>query len=232
MGILTPAVTIVRTAVQNAVGVKPTVVSQAEALWATARLRPGYGKWVDFILDKLVPGIDQYQRVAKAMGNGIPFWFILGCHAMEAGAYQRPFSFHLHCGDPLTARTFHVPKGRPKANPGGGTQPPSAANPYSWEESAIDALRLMGYGNVKDWSIGNCLWLWEKFNGLGYRGKGVNTPYVWSYTTHYGDGKNVGKYIADGPKGWDPKAISKQPGTAAFLLRMIERGIISKQTTS
>lgn len=140
---------------------------------------------------------------------------------MEAGwKYPKHFNYHLHCGDPLTGRTFNVPKGRPKFNPKNGALPPSPDNPYSWHESAKDAIQLMGYDKIEDWSPGNCLWLFEKYNGLGYRNKGLRSPYVWSYTTLY----EKGKYTSDGK--FDKNAVSKQPGTAALYMRMIEKGII------
>ena len=114
----------------------------------------------------------------------------------------------------------------PKANPGGGKLPPSIDNPYTWEESALDCLiNVCKFHKITDWSIGNYLWISEKFNGLGYRSKKINTPYVWSYTNHYGTPPHIGKYVSDGK--FDPTAISKQAGCAAYLLRMKERGLIN-----
>lgn len=160
---------------------------------------------------KIKKGQSRYQDVADTIGNGMPWWFIGILHYMEAGMYNNPFAFHLHCGDPLTGRTVNVPKGRPKHNPDHGTLPPSITNPYSWEESALDAIKLMGYTTVKDWSIENCLHLFEKYNGMGYKKKGVPNPYLWSYTDQY----LSGKYVKDGK--YDPNAVSRQPGVAAIM---------------
>lgn len=180
-------------------------------LYLTAVIRPERKAEVSSTVARIVAGKARYESVAASLGNGIPWWFIGITHFMEAGAFKNPFLYHLHCGDPLTARTVHVPAGRPKANPGGGPNPPSKANPYKWEESAIDALKLMGYDKPIDWSISACLERFEKFNGMGYRKKGVPSPYLWSYTQHYVSGK----YVADSK--YDPKAVSKQAGTAALM---------------
>jgi len=180
-------------------------------MYKSAVIKPAKKAETDAICKRIKSGQAKYQSVAATLANGIPWWFIGITHFMEAGGFKNPFLYHLHCGDPLTGRTVHVPAGRPKANPGGGTVPPSKTNPYSWEESALDALRLMGYNKVTNWDIQDCLVLFEKFNGLGYKKKGVPSPYLWSYTQHYVSGK----YVADGK--YDPKAVSKQPGVAAMM---------------
>jgi len=159
---------------------------------------------------KIKEGKVRYEGVAKTLGNGIPWWFIGITHFMEAGLfYPKHFNYHLHCGDPLTARTTHVPKGRPKADPIAGW-----GKPYTWEESALDALRMMGYDQQKTWSISSCLFLFEKYNGMGYNKKGLLSPYLWSYTNHY----TKGKYTGDGK--YDPNAVSKQPGTVCLMKQL------------
>ncbi|MBL7730784.1 MAG: hypothetical protein JNM88_06365 [Chitinophagaceae bacterium] len=180
-------------------------------MYKTVQIKADKKAEVNLICKRIKAGQTRYESVAKTLANGIPWWFIGITHFMEAGGKKDPFLFHLHCGDPLTARTVHVPAGRPKANPGGGPNPPSKTNPYSWEESALDALRLMGYNKVSNWDIQDCLVLFEQFNGLGYKKKGVPSPYLWSYTQFY----TSGKYVADGK--YDPKAVSKQPGVAAMM---------------
>ena len=162
---------------------------------------------VKLISKRILEGKERYEGVAETLDNGIPWWFIGITHFMEAGhKYPKQFDYHLHCGDPLTARTFHVPSGRPIADPKAGK-----GKPYTWEESALDALKYMKYYKVNDWRIENCLILFAKFNGLGYKKKGVPNPYLWSFTTEY----IKGKYVADGR--YDPNAVSKQPGVAAIM---------------
>jgi lysozyme family protein len=172
-----------------------------------AIIRQKYLPELEVVKKRILEGKARYEGVAATLGNGIPWWFIGITHFMEAGGkYPNQFKYHVHCGDPLTARTIHVPKGRPKADPAAGV-----GKPYTWEESALDALRYMGYDKVTDWSIENCLVLFEKFNGLGYKKRGVANPYLWSYTTAY----EKGKYVLDGK--FDPNAVSKQPGVAAIM---------------
>src|SRR4051812_40453838 len=68
---------------------------------------------------------DLYGRVKDQIN--VPLLFIMPIHEREASL---SFGTHLHNGDPLTARTKHVPAGRPKTgNP-----------PFKWDESAVDAL--------------------------------------------------------------------------------------------
>jgi lysozyme family protein len=118
------------------------------------------------------------------------------------------FAGHLHNGDPLTNRTKHVPAGQPQA----GTPP------YSWENSAIDALTGAGFSSVTDWSVPHMLFLLEKYNGFGYRKMGKPTPYLWSFSNLH----EKGKYVADGH--FDPEAVSKQCGAAVMLKSLINRG--------
>ncbi|MGI9106944.1 MAG: hypothetical protein ACR2G4_11925 [Pyrinomonadaceae bacterium] len=122
------------------------------------------------------------------------------------------FNTHLHNGDPLTKRTTPVPPGRPRT----GTPP------FTWEESATDALKLQRLHGLDDWSLPTTLFRLEKFNGLGYRSRHpeVLTPYLWSFSHHY----TRGKFIADGK--FSPTAVSQQCGAAILLRRMAETGAI------
>lgn len=136
-----------------------------------------------------------------SIATGVPVVFIAITHSMECSSN---FNRHLHNGDPLTARTTHVPAGRPKTgNP-----------PFTWTESAIDALKLMGYDKVKDWSVPNMLNLFEKYNGMWYAKHDMMSPYLWSWSQFY----ITGKFVADGK--YDPKAVSQQCG-AAVLLKLL-----------
>ena len=64
-------------------------------------------------------------------------WYVVGLiHTMESSGN---FAAHLHNGDPLSARTTHVPAGRPKAG----------APPFTWEESATDALTMQGFAKLE-----------------------------------------------------------------------------------
>ena len=79
--------------------------------------------------------MSRYFTVSNALATKFPAgtpipWYVIGfIHKMES---DMNFGTHLHNGDPLTARTVHVPTGRPvNGNP-----------PFTWEDSAADALQL------------------------------------------------------------------------------------------
>ena len=160
----------------------------------------------------LAASLVQHRSRYEAVGTplSIPWFFIGVIHNMESS--QR-FDRHLHNGDPLTARTVHVPAGRPaQGNP-----------PFTWEASATDALRLEGLDRVTDWRLPALLYQIEKYNGFGYRLRhpDVLSPYLWSGSQHY----TRGKFVADGT--FDPDAVSKQSGAAVILRRMVDQGAVS-----
>src|SRR5207244_845789 len=126
----------------------------------------------------------RYEKVGNALA--IPWHVVAAIHCME-GSLR--FDRHLHNGDPLSARTVHVPRSRPVAAPADGVK-------YTWEESAVDALILDHLANRSDWSLPATLYRLEGFNGFGYRPHGINTPYLWSFSNHYAKGKfgEDGKY--------------------------------------
>jgi lysozyme family protein len=178
-----------------------------ENLFNTCVVSPKREADVEAIVSALLPHKARYQDVSGR--TGVPWFFIAVVHNMES---SRSFKGHLHNGDPLTARTKQVPAGRPKTgNP-----------PFTWEESATDALAMKGLSAQTDWSLAGTLYQLERFNGWGYRlyHPHVLSPYLWSFSGHYRNGK----YIADGT--WSEIAVSKQCGAAVLLRRMAERGEI------
>lgn len=139
---------------------------------------------------------DKYEAVGTPLG--IPWWFVAAIHQMES-SYN--FGRHLHNGDSLKNRTVRVPAGRPLA---GGL-------PFTWTQSATDSLIHQRLDNLSDWSLPRALWRLERYNGLGYRARGVPTPYLWSFSTIY----LRGKYVKDGK--FDGNATSAQCGAAVML---------------
>ena len=154
---------------------------------------------VDKILTRIKAHKPQYDEVSAA--TNVP-WNVLGAiHYRESGL---DFTRHLANGDPLTERTVHVPKGRPlKGEP-----------PFTWAESAIDTLLEREWNEIKDWSMPIALQHIEEYNGLGYRKRGLPSPYIWSWTNIY----HAGKYVADGK--FDPNYVDQQCG-AAVLLKLL-----------
>lgn len=152
----------------------------------------------------------RYEDVSAL--TGVP-WEVIGViHGMEGGCN---FNTHLHNGDPLTAKTVHVPRGRPATgNP-----------PYKWEDSAVDALKLKKLDQVDDWSDVRICYELERYNGFGYRlyHSDVLSPYLWSGTNHY----VKGKYVYDGK--WDKNAVSKQLGAIPVLLNVRKSSMSNKE---
>lgn len=175
-------------------------------LFDTCLIRSARMQAVEQLTGKLAANAARYRAVGASLG--VPWFFVAVIHNMEAG--QR-FTAHLHNGDPLSARTKHVPAGRPK----------TGHPPFTWEASAIDALGMKGLGAGTDWSLSGMLYQLERYNGWGYRRHHphVLSPYLWSFSNHY----TSGKYVADGT--WSETAVSRQCGAAVLLRRMAEQGI-------
>ena len=173
-----------------------TLKNEYAAWYAACKVRPERKGELAYYLKRLTQGQPIYQQVGAELN--IPWVFIGITHGMECGFN---FKGHLHNGDPLTARTVQVPKGRPATgNP-----------PFTWSQSARDALIYKGYHQVTDWSVPHMLHLFERYNGMGYRRRGVPTPYLWSFSNLF----EKGKFVADGH--FDPEAVSKQCGAALML---------------
>ena len=167
-----------------------------QAYYDACAVRPQYKANLAYYVKRLTAGQPAYTDVGKALD--IPWPFVGVIHAMECGFN---FAGHLHNGDPLTARTVHVPAGRP----------PTGVPPFTWRESAIDALTLKGYQHISSWTVPQMLYQLERYNGFGYRKRGLVTPYLWSFSNLY----IKGKFVADGH--FDPNAVSKQCGAALML---------------
>ena len=163
-------------------------------------MRPASAGNVAYYLKRLRQGQPNYQLVEQQIK--VPWTFVGIIHGMECGFN---FAGHLHNGDTLKSRTVQVPKGRPVAgNP-----------PFTWLESALDAMRLKKLDLVTDWSLPHMLYLLEAYNGFGYRRRGLPSPYLWSFSNIY----EKGKFVADGK--FDPEAVSKQCGAALLLKRLL-----------
>ena len=169
-----------------------------------AKIKPEKMAEVEAAAKRISQNKPRYEAVSLTLASGMPWWFVAIVHFMEGGG---KFTKHLHNGDPLTARTVNVPKGRPVLGKA----------PFSWEESAIDAINYMENRNKfwnaskGKWDLENILLKFEAYNGMGYRTKGINSPYLYSYTQFY----TVGKYAADNK--YDPKLVSKQPGVIPLM---------------
>ena len=178
--------------------------SELDAWFKAVIVRDDCKDKVEWHTKQLLKHQSRYRDVGFSL-NRMPWAMIGVIHAMECGFN---FACHLHNGDPLTNRTKHVPAGQPQM----GTPP------FSWENSAVDALTQEGFNTVTDWSVPHMLYLLEKFNGFGYRKMGKPSPYLWSFSNLYAKGK----YVADGR--FDPQSASKQCGAAIMVKALIDRG--------
>lgn len=175
--------------------------------WQTAILRPAWIPALDKAIWHYQRDSRRYLAIQHQRENGMPAPIIAAIHGRES---SWDFTRHLHEGSPLTHRTRDVPKGRPL------TPDP----PYTFEQSAEDALYLLKREHLVHWSSSTAaLDAIESYNGLGYRKyhPDVPSPYLWSGTSHY----SRGKYVADGR--YSATAPDAQPGVAAILLRMRQR---------
>src|SRR3954451_13268986 len=105
--------------------VSPAPRLEYTKLFRTCKIRPDRLGLVDALIARLLANRPRYEAVGTPLGT--PWWVIATIHSLEASC---SFTAHLHNGDPLHARTTHVPKGRPA----------SGAPPFTWEVSARDAL--------------------------------------------------------------------------------------------
>ena len=171
-------------------------------LWGTATLKGGAdATQAETFANKIIAAEQRYRSVQAA--TGVPWYFIGALHMRESSCN---FAGVLHNGEHIigTGRvTSLVPAGR---------------GPFSsWEEAAVDALKLKDMHRVQAWSPARMLYQAELFNGLGYVGKGINSPYVWAGTNH----EQPGKYVADHV--FDPNADDKQLGVAAVMIRLAQK---------
>jgi lysozyme family protein/peptidoglycan hydrolase-like protein with peptidoglycan-binding domain len=172
-------------------------------LWAAMSILAGRRLALNTVVAKIVQGRERYEAVEKA--TGVPWWFIGIVHYREAFPPCN-FAGYLGNGQPWNKKT---------------TKEPSKRGPFaSWEEGAIDALTLQGQrdGWNSDWSLPTALHRFEAYNGWGYFYHGVNSAYVWSWTSQ----QQPGKYVDEGK--WSSTFIDPQPGCAAMLKGLIDTG--------
>lgn len=177
------------------------VENEYQDLIDTMKLSPKWQPVLDRYTLCIQKNKDKYEEVS--IHTGVPWEMIGTIHAMEGGC---DFSTHLHNGDPLTRRTKQEPPNRPV----------EGKPPFTWEESAIDALLLKGLDKIEDWTDARVAYELERYNGFGYKlyHKDVLTPYLWSGTNHY----TKGKYTTDGK--WNGEHVSKQLGAMPLYLNL------------
>lgn len=172
------------------------------ALWSRAAINPARKAEATAVARRILARRADYAVIETA--TGVPLAMIAAIHNRESSLR---FDRHLHCGDPLTARTVHVPRGRPA----------TGEPPFTFAQSAIDALTMPPHGldKVKLWSVERILYETEKYNGWGYLGKS-NSPYLWAGTGEYVGGKFVADHV------YDANAVDRQLGCVAVMKALAE----------
>lgn len=177
----------------------PTTYEQTKRgyvnLWRAATLQSAKEASVVRTARKFFDTRARYAAVEKL--TGVPDWWIFCVHIRESGGN---FAGVLHNGEHIIGtgrKTRLVPEGR---------------GPFtSWEQAAVDALKIKGLDKITDWNVSRVLYEFERFNGFGYYGPGVNSPYVWADTSL----EQTGKYTSD--HHFDRSFDDPQTGCAALL---------------
>lgn len=181
----------------------PPMYAEYKDKWDTMEIKSSWRSAVYRTAKKIIANKDKYEEIASKFSNGMPWYFIGIIHNLECGL---DFTKHLHNGDSLKRRTRRVPASRPKTHFG----------PFTFLESAVDALTMKGFDKVTDWSPQHMAYLLEKYNGFGYRSRNRSNPYLWSGSQHY----TKGKYIRDHV--YSASAVSEQIGCMPLLKAIIE----------
>ena len=173
----------------------PTFASVAPgyvSAWSSCALRPERAATVDGIVSRVADTATRARyEAAGADGGGAPWFVVAAIHNLEAsGRWNGTIA-------------------------DGGALPPGV----TWEADAARELRSQGHGWA-DWSVAGCSYFCERWNGWGYRGHGIPSPYLYSFGTCY----TAGKYVSDGV--YDPAAVSAQCGAVMLIRRLAERGMI------
>ena len=152
------------------------MVARFERLWSTCDILPSKMGEVNGAVSKIKANKSKYVEVEEA--TKVPWEVIAVIHKMEGNL---DFTTCLHNGEKIIntgRKTTLIPKNR---------------GPFkTWSEAAIDAIHIEAARPIGwRWDIANTLYYLTSFNGWGYENKGINTPYLWSYTNHYTKGNIV-----------------------------------------
>jgi lysozyme family protein len=175
--------------------------STYDGMWDTMEIKPSWKSAAFRAAKAIHANKDKYEEVSKL--TNVPWYFIGLLHKLECNLN---FTQHLHNGDSLQRKTRRVPAGRPLKGNG----------PFTWNESAVDALTMKGFHKITDWSPAHIAYLCEMYNGWGYYWKKKHSPYLWSGSNHY----TKGKFVADHK--YDANAVSEQVGTMLILKALFE----------
>jgi lysozyme family protein len=176
-----------------------------QALFDKLVIKPEKLDDIKMIAERINGAQARYQAVGGA--TGIPWQIVGTLHQLETGG---DFSVHLN-GDPLPGRTVNLPTG----------QPADGDPPFTWEQSAIALIPLFAPKLATAKSIGEALDQIERVNGLGYRRRGLYSPYLWACSEQY----TSGAYAADAV--FKPDQVASRCGAAVILKQLLETTTIT-----
>ncbi len=171
----------------------PTYARQWDAMTINAHRRQEFEQLALYALAHKA----EYQHVEDA--TGVPWGMVAVIHRRESDA---DFHTYLGNGQSLHHETTKVPRGR-------GPFP-------NFQAGAVDALKIDGLTDVRDWRLEKQLYWMTGFNGWGYWVRSLPSPYIWGGTSI----QQPGKYVADGV--FDSRAWDIQPGCAPMLATIAE----------
>lgn len=160
--------------------------------WDRMAIKPSRIPEFEALAQRILAHKDRYLTIEAA--TGVPWYLVALLHTRESNGN---FNTYLGNGQRLDRVTTSVPKGR---------------GPFAtFEDGAIDALKIDGLTSVQDWRLEKVLYYCELFNGAGYDRRGLPSPYVWGGTNV----QKPGKYVSDGR--FNPRVWDTQPGCAPIL---------------
>lgn len=138
-------------------------------------------------------------RYIAAAGNTVP-WALIGVLDLRESDCDPKAA--LGQGDPWNRVSTHVPKGK---------------GPFdSWVDAAKYYIHYDGLDDPPaPYDMVTACYMGEKWNGWGYRNKGIFSPYLWAGTNQY----TRGKYVADGE--YSSSAVDQQLGIIPVLYQMV-----------
>lgn len=182
-----------------------TIANKYSTMYSLIKLndsKPYFKESLEWALKQIKKNVIEYKKAQNL--TGVPWEVIAAIHYREADC---DMSKQILNGQRWDRRTTIVPKRRGPWN--------------SWAEACVDAFKIdpMPKGSV---SPGQWLDALERFNGLGYRKMGINSPYIWGCSQYYINGR----YVADHK--FDRYSVSKRAGCAIILK---ELGFLSESNS-
>ena len=173
-----------------------------EHLYKTLTILPGKEGECRTAAMKVLRGKARYQNAGALCGAP---WEVIGIiHLMESGC---SFNRQIVNGEFWNLKTR--------------LYPPNLGPWDSWEDAAFSGMMRFRKRFPAVWSVGTIGLFLERWNGMGYASREVNSPYLWSMSNH---GEGAGKFVSDGK--YDASAVSDQVGAmvALSLIEEMENG--------